>query len=63
MGTALEALGVKRPTVIFYAFVSLPEGKMSTRANRVVFLDDLLDEAVERALAEVTSRRPDMPAA
>jgi arginyl-tRNA synthetase len=60
VGTALDALGIKRPTVIFYAFVSLPEGKMSTRANRVVFIDDLLDEAAERAYAEVQSRRPDL---
>jgi arginyl-tRNA synthetase len=57
VGAALEALGVPRPTVVFYAFVSLPEGKMSTRANRVVFLDDLLDEAAERAYAEVKKRR------
>lgn len=57
VGTALEALGVPRPTVVFYAFVSLPEGKMSTRANRVVFVDDLLDEAAERAYAEVHARR------
>lgn len=60
VGTALEALGVKRPTVVFYAFVSLPEGKMSTRANRVVFLDDLLDESVTRALDEVRQKRPDL---
>src|SRR6185503_12801268 len=50
VGVALDSLKVKRPTVVFYAFVSLPEGKMSTRANRVVFVDDLLDEAAERAL-------------
>jgi arginyl-tRNA synthetase len=59
VGAALDALGVARPLVIFYAFVSLPEGKMSTRANRVVFLDDLLDEAAERAYAEVRLRRGD----
>ncbi len=60
VGTALDALGVQRPTVIFYAFVSLPEGKMSTRANRVVFIDDLLDEAAERAYEEVRKRRPEL---
>jgi arginyl-tRNA synthetase len=59
VGAALDALGIARPQVIFYAFVSLPEGKMSTRANRVVFLDDLLDEAAERAYAEVKQRRGD----
>lgn len=61
VGTALDALGVQRPQVVFYAFVSLPEGKMSTRANRVVFIDDLLDEAHERALVEVKKRRPELP--
>lgn len=60
VGTALDALGLQRPTVIFYAFVSLPEGKMSTRANRVVFIDDLLDEAHERAYEEVKKRRPEL---
>jgi len=59
VGAALDALGVKRPTVVFYAFVSLPEGKMSTRANRVIFIDDLLDEAAERAYTEVKARRGD----
>jgi arginyl-tRNA synthetase len=56
----LQLLGCKTlPEVVFYAFVSLPEGKMSTRRNRVVFLDDLVDEAVERALEEVRRRRGD----
>lgn len=59
----LELLGGKvLPEVVFYAFVSLPEGKMSTRRNRVVFLDDLVDEAVERALEEVRRRRPELDA-
>lgn len=57
VGAALEALGIQRPTVVFYSFVSLPEGKMSTRANRVVFLDDLMDEAAARAYEEVKARR------
>ena len=57
----LEILGGKvLPEVVFYAFVSLPEGKMSTRRNRVVFLDDLIDEAVELAMEEVKRRRPEL---
>ncbi len=60
VSVALEELGHQRPDVIFYAFVSLPEGKMSTRANRVVFLDDLLDEAVARAHDAVKQRRPEL---
>jgi arginyl-tRNA synthetase len=58
---ALDLLGsVWRPEPVFYAFVSLPEGKMSTRQGRVVSLDDLLDEAVKRARAEVDRRREDL---
>ncbi len=45
---------------IFYSFVTLPEGKMSTRSGRVVFIDDLLDEAKMRALDEVRKRRTDI---
>ncbi len=58
---ALKELNVQqRPEVVFYAFVSLPDGKMSTRRNRVVFLDDLLDEAIDRAREEVLKRRDDL---
>jgi arginyl-tRNA synthetase len=60
---ALNLLGSPfKPEPLFYAFVSLPEGKMSTRRGRVVSVDDLLDEAVERARAEVDKRRLDLPA-
>ena len=61
---ALDLLGVgKHPEVVWISFVSLPEGKMSTRRNRVVFIDDLLDEAVARAREEVEKRRPELPEA
>ncbi|MEA3558476.1 MAG: arginine--tRNA ligase, partial [Candidatus Thermoplasmatota archaeon] len=61
LSLALRELGSKRyPEIVFYSFVSLPQGKMSTRRNRVVFLDDLLDEAVERAREEVLKRRDDL---
>ncbi len=45
---------------VFYAFVSLPEGKMSTRAGRGVYLDDLMDEAVSRAREDTRMRRPEL---
>jgi len=61
---AFKLMGIDwAPETIFYAFVSLPEGRMSTRKGRVVNLDDLLDEAVERAYAEVSRRREDLPEA
>ena len=59
--SALEILGCeKQPEAMFYSFVSLPEGKMSTRKGVVVYLDDLIDEAVSRAYEEIKSRRSDM---
>ena len=58
---ALGILGSeKKPEPMFYSFVSLPEGKMSTRKGTVVYLDDLIDEAVERAYEEIKKRRDDL---
>jgi arginyl-tRNA synthetase len=58
----LKILGQKNvPQIVFYSFVSLPEGRMSTRKGVVVNFDDLLEEAVERAYLEVDKRRKDLP--
>lgn len=58
----LKLMGIDwAPETIFYAFVGLPEGRMSTRKGLVVNLDDLLDEAVDRAYEEVKKRREDLP--
>jgi arginyl-tRNA synthetase len=58
---ALSIIGVdKKPEIVYYAFVSLPEGKMSTRKGRVVYLDDLIDEAIDVAYEEVKKRRTDL---
>jgi len=55
---ALNLVGAKIiPKIIFYSFVSLPDGKMSTRKGRVVYLDYLIDECVKRAYSEVKKRR------
>jgi len=57
---ALKLLDTKiLPQTLFYAFVSLPGGKMSTRRARVVYLDELIDECVKRAYNEVKKRRGD----
>ena len=61
LAAALKILGLDRaPECVFYSFVSLPEGRMSTRKGVVVYLDDLIDEAVDRAYEEVSNRRPDL---
>jgi len=58
---AFQLIGIDwAPETIFYAFVNLPEGRMSTRKGRVVNLDDLIDEALDRAYAEVSTRRTDL---
>ena len=54
---ALQEVGSKAPVVVFYAFIKLPEGKMSTRRANVVFMDDLLDEADARAFEAVKQLR------
>jgi arginyl-tRNA synthetase len=41
---------------VYYSWINLPEGGMSTRQGTGVDLDDLLDESVERAREEVESR-------
>jgi arginyl-tRNA synthetase len=61
LAAALTIMGIeKKPEIVYYAFVSLPEGKMSTRKGRVVNLEDLVDEAMDRAYEEVKKRRTDL---
>lgn len=57
LSVALELLGGKRPEVIFYEFITLPEGSMSTRRGVFISVDDLMEEAVKRALEEIKKRR------
>ncbi|HUH78564.1 MAG TPA: arginine--tRNA ligase [Methanoregula sp.] len=56
----LELLGEKVPEIVFFEFVSLPEGSMSTRAGKFVSADDLIAEIRKRAFDEVTARRPEL---
>ncbi len=58
---ALRLLGEKPPEIVFFEFVSLPEGSMSTRAGKFVPSDDLIAETRRRAFEEVTVRRPELP--
>ncbi len=50
----------KIPEAVFYEFISLPEGAMSTRRGIYISLDDLIIEAINRAYAEVKKRRSDI---
>jgi arginyl-tRNA synthetase len=54
---AFELLGIDAECVhVAFGLIRLPEGRMSTRKGRVIFLEDLLDEAVERARSIVQER-------
>jgi arginyl-tRNA synthetase len=50
----------KAPETVFYAFVNLPEGRMSTREGKVIYMDDLVVEAIDLAKTEVEKRREDL---
>ena len=43
-----------------FGMVSLEEGKLSTRQGKVVFLEDVLNKAVESTLAIMEERNPDL---
>lgn len=60
---ALRFLDGKSPEVIFYEFITLPEGSMSTRRGVFISVDQLMEEAVERAKAEIKKRRIDLEVA
>lgn len=55
-----EILREQPPEVIFYEFITLPEGSMSTRRGVFISVDDLVDEAIKRATAEIEKRNPDL---
>ncbi len=44
---------------LFYGFVSLESGKMSTRKGRIVTLDDLYDKTVDESIKIIKEKRPE----
>ncbi|HEC57724.1 MAG TPA: arginine--tRNA ligase [Candidatus Syntrophoarchaeum butanivorans] len=58
----LGKMGVKKPEIVIFEFVSLPEGSMSTREGKFISCDELIDEVEARARIEVDKRRGDLPA-
>ena len=48
------------PEVIFYEFITLPEGSMSTRKGEFISVDDLIEESCKRAFEEIKLRNPDL---
>jgi arginyl-tRNA synthetase len=45
---------------IWFGMMRLPEGKMSTRKGQVVFLDDVLDRAVDEAARVIAEKNPEL---
>jgi len=58
VGKVLELLNINAPEVVFFEFVSLPEGSMSTRRGHFVSADEVLERVTEKAYEEVDKRRP-----
>jgi arginyl-tRNA synthetase len=56
----LGAAGFSAPEPIYYAYITLKEGKMSTRRGTVVLLSDFLDEAESRAAEKVEEQCQDL---
>jgi arginyl-tRNA synthetase len=49
------------PEPVYYAYILLKEGKMSTREGKVVLLSEFLDEATKRAMEKVEDQCVDLP--
>ncbi len=45
---------------VAYGMVSLEEGSMSTRKGRVVYLKDVIDKCVKKALSVITEKNPSL---
>lgn len=52
----LQILGIKIPEIVFFEFVSLPEGRMSTRRGRFISADELIDRVKEEVKKLISNR-------
>ena len=57
----MDFAGAKDMEHVAFGMVSLEDGAMSTRGGRVVWLAEVLDKAVEKALKIVEEKNPDLP--
>lgn len=48
-------------TIVFYEFLTLPEGTMSTRLGKFVSVDELVDRAIKLAIETVEKKMPTYP--
>ncbi len=56
INSALKELEILRRHPVYYSFVLLKEGKMSTRKGNVVLLEEFMKEAVKKANDEIKKR-------
>jgi arginyl-tRNA synthetase len=56
----LRSAGIKTPDVIYYSFVLLKQGKMSTRQGNVVLLSEFIDLALEKAAVRIREANPSL---
>ena len=45
---------------IYFGMITLPEGKMSSRKGKVVFLRDVIDEGIKRAEKAIKEKNPEL---
>ncbi len=55
----LKALNLKPPEIVFFEFVSLPEGSMSTRKGKFISADELIEKVYGEA-RKVVDKRSDL---
>lgn len=55
----LEILSAKLPKIVFFEFVSLPEGSMSTRRGKFISADELIDKLYREAYKIIEGREID----
>jgi arginyl-tRNA synthetase len=52
----LEIMNLRSPEVVFFEFVSLPEGSMSTRKGKFISADELIERVYEEAYSIIKDR-------
>ena len=52
----LKLIGLKPPEIVFFEFVSLPEGSMSTRKGKFISADELIDRVYREAYEIIKNR-------
>ncbi len=60
LSLALELSGNRAPEVVFYEFIDLPEGSMSTRKGVFISVDEFIEQSISHARDEIIKRDLDL---